>query len=207
MHRPRYPGVRRVFRQPRGGDGEGPYRDYFKDTVTFLTIKTGSNGKTSASFKLPDNITSWRITTIGITDNYKAGVNKTNLVKNAIATVFNGSNLGLTIGGIFVAVCLFFFAFSTILSWNLFGKINFTYLFGKKSVIVYTIIAIVFVFLGSIFQNDLVWELTDFFNYLMVLPNVMAMFVLSKIVVTELKTNGKKSAVDTPNEPLNTEIK
>ncbi len=136
-----------------------------------------------------------------------AGVNKTNLVKNAIATIFNGSNVGLTIGGLFVAICLFFFAFSTILSWNLFGKINFTYLFGKKSVIVYTIIAIVFVFLGSIFKNDLVWELTDFFNYLMVLPNVIAMFMLSKIVVTELNTNGKKSAVDTPNEPLNTEIK
>ena len=134
------------------------------------------------------------------------GINKTNLVKNAIASVFNGSNVGLTIGGIFVAVCLFFFAFSTILSWNLFGKINFEYLFGKKSVIVYTIIAIVFVFLGSIFQNDLVWELTDFFNYLMVLPNVLAMFMLSKIVVTELKTNGKKSVGNTPNQALNEKI-
>ena len=134
------------------------------------------------------------------------GINKTNLVKNAIASVFNGSNVGLTIGGIFVAVCLFFFAFSTILSWNLFGKINFTYLFGKKSVIVYTIIAIIFVFLGSIFQNDLVWELTDFFNYLMVLPNVLAMFMLSKIVVNELKTNGNKSVGDTPNQALNEKI-
>ena len=135
-----------------------------------------------------------------------AGINKTNLVKNAVASVFNGSNVGLTIGGIFVAVCLFFFAFSTILSWNLFGKINFTYLFGKKSVIVYTIIAIAFVFLGSIFQNDLVWELTDFFNYLMVLPNVLAMFMLSKTVVTELKENGKKSYDKTPNQPLDTNI-
>jgi len=132
----------------------------------------------------------------------ESGINKTNLVKNAIASIFNGSNLGLTIGGIFVAVCLFFFAFSTILSWNLFGKINFTYLFGKKSAIVYTVIAIVFVFLGSIFQNDLVWELTDFFNYLMVLPNVVALFVLSKMVVTELKENGKKTVGDTPNQPL-----
>ncbi len=131
------------------------------------------------------------------------GLSKTNLVKTAIATVFNGSNVGLTIGGIFVAVCLFFFAFSTILSWNLFGKINFTYLFGKKSSIVYMIIAIIFVFLGSIFQNDLVWELTDFFNYLMVLPNVMALFMLSKVVIDELTVNGKKSVGDTPNQPLN----
>ena len=134
------------------------------------------------------------------------GINKNNLVQNAIANVFNGSNLGLTIGGIFVAVCLFFFAFSTILSWNLFGKINFTYLFGKKSVLVYTIIAIAFVFLGSIFQSDLVWELTDFFNYLMVLPNVLAMFALSKLVINELKTNGKKSVGKTPNVPLDEKL-
>ena len=130
------------------------------------------------------------------------GINKTNLVQNAIATVFGGDNVGLMIGGIFVAICLFFFAFSTILSWNLFGKINFTYLFGKKSVIVYMIIAVAFVFLGSIFQNDLVWELTDFFNYLMVIPNVMALFMLSKMVVTELKENGKKNVGKTPNQQL-----
>ncbi len=135
------------------------------------------------------------------------GIDKTNLVQNAIATVFNGTNIGLTIGGIFVAVCLFFFAFSTILSWNLFGKINFTYLFGKKSAIIYTVIAILFVFLGSVFKNDLVWELTDFFNYLMVLPNVLALFVLSKTVVYELKTNGNKSVEKTPNQPLNQNIK
>ena len=131
------------------------------------------------------------------------GMDKTNLVKNAIASLFNFSNTGVTIGGIFVAVCLFFFAFSTILSWNLFGKINFTYLFGKKSTLVYMIIAIIFVFLGTIFKNDLVWELTDFFNYLMVIPNVIALLALYKMVERELKENGKgKSAVETPNVPL-----
>ncbi len=137
-----------------------------------------------------------------------SGIDKTNLVKNAIDSVFGGGNAGVTIGGVFVAVCLFFFAFSTILSWNLFGKINFEYLFGKKSLIVYMIIAIVFVFLGSIFKNDLVWELTDFFNYLMVIPNVIALFALSKMVKDEIKTNGKgKSADETPNVALNENIK
>ena len=133
----------------------------------------------------------------------EAGISNNNLVKNAIAVVFGGENVGLMIGGIFVAVCLFFFAFSTIISWNLFGKINITYLFGKKSTLVYMIIAILFVFLGSIFKNDLVWELTDFFNYLMVLPNVLAMLMLSKIVVGELNENGKKNFKDKPNESLN----
>jgi AGCS family alanine or glycine:cation symporter len=65
------------------------------------------------------------------------------------------------------------------------------------------IIALIFVFLGTIFKNDLVWELTDFFNYLMVIPNVIALIALYKMVETELKENGKgKGAVQTPNVPL-----
>ena len=106
-----------------------------------------------------------------------AGVDKTNMAQLAF-----GSVMGDKLGSIFIAVCLFFFAFSTILSWNLFGKINANYLFGKKSTVVYTVIALVFIFLGSILHSDLVWELTDFFNYLMVLPNVIALFALGKIV-------------------------
>ncbi len=108
---------------------------------------------------------------------------KANLAQMAFGSIFWGE----TFGSIFVAVCLFFFAFSTILSWNFFGKINFQYLFGKKYTVVYTAIAIVFVFLGSIFSNDLVWELTDFFNYLMVLPNVIALVALGSMVVSALK--------------------
>ena len=119
------------------------------------------------------------------------GVNKSNLVANSIAVIFNGSNTGLKIGSIFVAICLTFFAFSTIISWNMFGKINFDYLFGKKASIVYSVLGVAFVMLGSILHNDLVWELTDFFNYLMVFPNVLALFALSNLVVDELKERGK----------------
>ncbi|MBO5657709.1 MAG: alanine:cation symporter family protein, partial [Agathobacter sp.] len=89
---------------------------------------------------------------------------------------------GTGFGSAFVAVCLLFFAFSTIISWNLFGKINVEYLFGKKGVLVYSIIAVVFIFLGSCLSNDLVWELTDMFNQLMVIPNVLAMWALAKMV-------------------------
>ena len=82
-----------------------------------------------------------------------------------------------------MAVCLLFFAFSTILSWNFFGKLNVEYLFGKKGVKVYSVIAIVFIFLGSCLSNDLVWELADMFNQLMVIPNAIALVLLSGIVV------------------------
>ncbi len=132
-----------------------------------------------------------------------AGYTSDSMVRMAIAKLFDFSNVGVTIGAIFVAVCLTFFAFSTIVSWNLFGRINFEYLFGKKSSIIYSIIAIIFVFLGSLLSNGLVWNFNDLFNYLMVIPNVIALIALSKVVVDELKTNGKKSVGETPNEPLN----
>ena len=107
---------------------------------------------------------------------------KTNLAQTAFGMVF-----GEKFGAIFVAVCLFFFAFSTVLSWNLFGKINANYLFGKKNpkrcTIIYTVIALIFVLVGTMVSNNLVWELTDFFNYLMVLPNAIALFALTGIVV------------------------
>ena len=83
----------------------------------------------------------------------------------------------------FVAVCLFFFAFSTVLSWNLFGKINAVYLFGEKGGPRLPVIALVFIFMGTLMSNDLVWELTDMFNNLMVIPNAIALFALSNLVV------------------------
>ena len=55
-------------------------------------------------------------------------------------------------------------------------------MFGKKAVIVYSVISVAFIFLGSCLSNDLVWELTDMFNYLMVIPNVIAIVALSKVV-------------------------
>ena len=111
---------------------------------------------------------------------------KANLAQTAFGTVF-----GEKLGAMFVAVCLFFFAFSTVLSWNLFGKINANYLFGKKNphrcTVVYSIIALVFVFIGTLASNDLVWELTDMFNNLMVIPNAIALFTLTGLVVKMCK--------------------
>ena len=111
---------------------------------------------------------------------------KANLAQTAFGPVF-----GAEAGAMFVAVCLFFFAFSTILSWNLFGKINMVYLFGKKSVPVYSLLALVFIFLGTVTGSDFVWELTDMFNNLMVIPNALALFALTGVVVSSVHM-GKK---------------
>lgn len=115
------------------------------------------------------------------------GIKSANMAQLAFSSVF-----GETFGSAFVAICLLFFAFSTIIGWNLFGKLNFEYLFGKKAIPVYSIIAIVCVFLGSLASNDLVWALTDTFNYLMVIPNVLAIVALSGTVVAIYKKFGKK---------------
>ena len=118
----------------------------------------------------------------GYTDAVAATINNTNLAQNAFGSVF-----GSSLGAMFVAICLFFFAFSTILGWNLFGKINMVYLFGRKSVVIYMLVALVFIFLGTVTSSDLVWALTDMFNQLMVLPNAIALFALTSMVVKAVK--------------------
>ena len=111
---------------------------------------------------------------------------KTNLAQTAFGVVYGEKG-----GAMFVAVALFFFAFSTILGWNMFGKTNMAYLFGNTGVKIYTVIALVFIFLGTVMSSDLVWELTDFANYLMVLPNVIGLFGCSALVVELMKEGGK----------------
>ena len=130
------------------------------------------------------------------------GFKPANLAQMAFGEVF-----GETFGSIFVAVCLFFFAFSTILGWNFFGKVNFHYLFGKKGTIVYTVLAVAFVFLGAVFQNDLVWNLSDLFNNLMVLPNVIALVALSGLVVRSATTCGSCDLPATEGREGETEAK
>ncbi len=122
---------------------------------------------------------------VAATSGADAIISKTNAMQTAFTQAIPLGNFG----SIFIAICLLFFAFSTIIGWNFFGKINVQYLFknSKASVVLYSVIAIAFIFLGTILSNDLVWELTDFFNYLMVIPNVIALIALNKIVVKNAK--------------------
>lgn len=82
-------------------------------------------------------------------------------------------------GDIFIAVCMFFFAFSTIIGWYFFGQANIKYLFGPKAVKVYSVLVAVCVVLGSLAQVDLVWNMADCFNSMMVIPNFIGLIVLS----------------------------
>ena len=121
-----------------------------------------------------------------LANGYTGAVTETNGKANLAQTAF-GSVMGSQLGSIFVAIALFFFAFSTILGWNLFGKINVEYMFKGKATKLYMVIALVFIFLGTLASNDLVWELSDMFNNLMVIPNVIALFALTGMVVKNIR--------------------
>ena len=99
------------------------------------------------------------------------------LTQTAFKTAFG------SFGGVFIAVCLFFFALSTIIGWYYFGIANIKYLFGDKAMNIYKVIVICFILLGSLAKVDLVWNLSDLFNGLMALPNLIALLVLYKLVV------------------------
>lgn len=94
-------------------------------------------------------------------------------------------------GAIFIAICMFFFAFSTIIGWYFFGEKNVRYLFGSKAVKVYAALVVVCIVIGSALKVDLVWNLSDLFNSLMVIPNVLGLWALSN-VAGELYEDYKK---------------
>lgn len=120
------------------------------------------------------NLTVFSILTTGAISSGKEG---TALTQAAFDTSFVG------LGDIFVAVCLLFFAFSTILGWHFFGQVNVKYLFGDKACRLYSLLVVVFVVIGSTLKVNLVWNLSDFFNGLMVIPNALALWALSGRVV------------------------
>lgn len=95
-------------------------------------------------------------------------------------TAFN-SAFG-SFGSIFIAICMLFFAFSTILGWYFFGETNVKYLFGEKAVKPYIILVCAFIVLGSLMKVSTIWNMSDCFNSLMVVPNVIGLFALTGVV-------------------------
>ena len=104
------------------------------------------------------------------------GLTGTALTQAAFSQAFGG------FGPVFIAICMFFFAFSTIIGWYFFGQSNFKALFGEKALPVYSVIVVVFILVGSTLKVDLVWAMADFFNGLMAVPNLLALLALSGVV-------------------------
>jgi AGCS family alanine or glycine:cation symporter len=98
------------------------------------------------------------------------------LVGEAFATVFGPA------GPAFIAVAILLFAFSTVLGWSHYGTKAFEYLFGSNAIIIYRVIFIVFILGGATMSLDLAWDLSDTFNGLMAIPNLIGVVSLSPIV-------------------------
>lgn len=117
------------------------------------------------------------------------------LSTGALSSGLTGSELAQTafnsgfgsFGNVFIAICMLFFAFTTIIGWYYFGEVNVRALFGGKAVKVYAVIVILFVVVGSTLKVDLVWNLSDMFNGLMVLPNLIALLPCVKMVMAKTK--------------------
>ena len=129
------------------------------------------------------NLTVFSVLTTGALE---SGKNGTALTQAAFMRGFG------TFGIVFVAICLLFFAFSTILGWHFFGLINAKYLFGDGAAKIYSLLVVVCIIIGSALKLELVWDLADFFNGLMVIPNAMALLALSGLVVKICKKYSDK---------------
>lgn len=113
------------------------------------------------------------------------------LTTGALSSGFTGAQLtqeAFTLGfghfgTKFISICLFFFAFSTIIGWYFFGESNIKYLFGKKGIWPFRILVALFVIGGTTMEVPLVWELADTLNALMVFPNLIGLLALSSLVV------------------------
>ena len=83
----------------------------------------------------------------------------------------------------FIAVAILLFAFSTVLGWSHYGSKAWEYLFGTKSTIVYKIVFVLMIFVGATMNLSLAWDLSDTFNGLMAIPNLIGVISLSPIVM------------------------
>ena len=112
-----------------------------------------------------------------ITGVFNNGLDGVELAQSAF-TSFYGH-----LGNVFIAICLLFFAFSTIIGWYFFGEQNVKYLFGNKAVKIYAALVVLFVIVGSTLKVKLVWDMSDMFNGLMVIPNLLGLLALTGVVV------------------------
>ena len=107
-------------------------------------------------------------------------------------------------GRYILAFGLLTFAFSTILGWAYYGEKALEYLAGKKALVIFRIVYSIVVFIGSVSKNALVWDISDTFNALMAIPNLICLLLLSKVIVDETQKylwSDKLDTIDTTPIP------
>jgi AGCS family alanine or glycine:cation symporter len=125
-----------------------------------------------------------------------AGLSDATLVGGAFNEVFSWGNIGQR----FVAIAMFLFAFTTVLGWSHYGSKAWEYLFGSKTTVIFKIIHITTIIFGAIMTSSIAWDISDTFNGLMMIPNLIGVVVLFPLVMkitkyyVDRKIKGKKVA-------------
>ncbi|WP_111858305.1 alanine/glycine:cation symporter family protein [Acinetobacter sp. CFCC 10889] len=134
-----------------------------------------------------DTIIVCSITGIVLVMGYLVAGNTFGAETGAVLTTHIFDRLLPGVGGWVVTFGIIFFAYSTILGWCYYGEKCATYLFGEKFVLIYRLLYIATVFIGTVATLDLVWLFADTFNGLMAIPNLIALLLLSSVIVKETK--------------------
>ena len=106
------------------------------------------------------------------------GFEDATLVASAFNTVFPWGNIGAR----FIAIAMFLFAFTTVLGWSHYGSKAWEYLFGEKTTIIFKIIHVITVIFGAILTSSLAWDISDTFNGLMMMPNLIGVVAMAGLV-------------------------
>ncbi len=107
------------------------------------------------------------------------GLTDATLVGGAFNEVFSWGN----IGNKFVATAMFLFAFTTVLGWSHYGSKAWEYLFGAKTTFIFRIIHVCTIIFGAVLTSSLAWDISDTFNGLMMIPNLIGVLVLCPLVI------------------------
>ncbi len=133
------------------------------------------------------------------------GLTDATLVAGAFNSVFSWGNIGEK----FVAIAMFLFAFTTVLGWSHYGSKAWEYLFGAKTTVIFKIIHVITVIFGAVMTSTLAWDISDTFNGLMMIPNLIGVVVLFPLVmkITKNYVNRKVKNIDeTPVLSYDSEI-
>ena len=114
-----------------------------------------------------------------ITGEIAEGYSDATLVGGAFNSVFSFGNIGEK----FIAIAMFLFAFTTVLGWSHYGSKAWEYLFGAKTTFIFRLIHVCTIIFGAVLTSSLAWDISDTFNGLMMIPNLIGVLVLSPLVV------------------------
>ncbi|MBQ3093660.1 MAG: amino acid carrier protein, partial [Clostridia bacterium] len=114
-----------------------------------------------------------------VTGEIQQGLSDATLVGGAFNEVFSWGNIGQR----FVAIAMFLFAFTTVLGWSHYGSKAWEYLFGAKTTFIFRIIHVITIIFGAVLTSSLAWDISDTFNGLMMIPNLIGVLVMLPLVV------------------------